>query len=224
MSAVFQRWSAEMSETVQFIIVTHNKITMEMGQQRPRDLLRPRPPILGVSPLRERAARETGPRSRDAATAHGRAVESLHGGGRAATPTRGSRSSAAPTRSRGLSAGNRMVAFPYTKYMNAVLETDQAACVWLMSAAAARAAGDSRGAPRPLPRRRQRRREGLVRDGAARLRVSAPPCAKRRRARWRCAGAGLGRDRTPRSLQLLPGCRGDGLRHARARRGRTPAV
>jgi acetyl-CoA C-acetyltransferase len=37
-------------------------------------------------------------------------------------------------------AGNRMVAFPYTKYMNAVLETDQAACVWLMSAAAARAA------------------------------------------------------------------------------------
>lgn len=38
-------------------------------------------------------------------------------------------------------ASNRMVAFPYTKYLNAVMETDQAAGVWMMSAAAARAYG-----------------------------------------------------------------------------------
>jgi acetyl-CoA C-acetyltransferase len=36
---------------------------------------------------------------------------------------------------------NRMVAFPYTKYMNAVLETDQAASVLMMSAGAARSLG-----------------------------------------------------------------------------------
>jgi len=36
---------------------------------------------------------------------------------------------------------NRMIAFPYTKYMNAVLETDQAAAALVMSAAAARALG-----------------------------------------------------------------------------------
>jgi len=36
---------------------------------------------------------------------------------------------------------NRMVAFPYTKYMNAVLETDQVAAIWLLSAGAARAYG-----------------------------------------------------------------------------------
>jgi len=36
---------------------------------------------------------------------------------------------------------NRMVAFPYTKYMNAVIETDQAAGVLLMSVDAARAHG-----------------------------------------------------------------------------------
>jgi acetyl-CoA C-acetyltransferase len=39
------------------------------------------------------------------------------------------------------SATNRMVAFPYTKYMNAVMETDQVVAVWLLSAAAARAYG-----------------------------------------------------------------------------------
>jgi acetyl-CoA C-acetyltransferase len=37
--------------------------------------------------------------------------------------------------------GNRMVAFPYTKYMNAVLQTDQAAAVLMMSVDAARAFG-----------------------------------------------------------------------------------
>lgn len=36
---------------------------------------------------------------------------------------------------------NRMIAFPYTKYMNAVIETDQAAAVLMMSAAAARSLG-----------------------------------------------------------------------------------
>jgi acetyl-CoA C-acetyltransferase len=36
---------------------------------------------------------------------------------------------------------NRMIAFPYTKYMNAVLETDQAAAVLVTSAAAARELG-----------------------------------------------------------------------------------
>jgi acetyl-CoA C-acetyltransferase len=40
-----------------------------------------------------------------------------------------------------VSAANRMVAFPYTKYMNAVIETDQAAAVLVMSAEAARAHG-----------------------------------------------------------------------------------
>jgi acetyl-CoA C-acetyltransferase len=39
------------------------------------------------------------------------------------------------------SPANRMIAFPYTKYMNAVLETDQAAAVLLTSAAAARELG-----------------------------------------------------------------------------------
>jgi acetyl-CoA C-acetyltransferase len=39
------------------------------------------------------------------------------------------------------SASNRMVAFPYTKYLNAVMETDQAAALWLTSAANARALG-----------------------------------------------------------------------------------
>ncbi len=39
------------------------------------------------------------------------------------------------------SAGNRMIAFPYTKYMNAVMETDQAAALLLASAAAARELG-----------------------------------------------------------------------------------
>lgn len=38
-------------------------------------------------------------------------------------------------------AENRMIAFPYTKYLNAVLETDQAAGVLLMSAGAARELG-----------------------------------------------------------------------------------
>ncbi len=37
------------------------------------------------------------------------------------------------------SAKNRMVAYPYTKYLNAVLETDQAAALLLMSEGAARA-------------------------------------------------------------------------------------
>jgi acetyl-CoA C-acetyltransferase len=36
---------------------------------------------------------------------------------------------------------NRMVAYPYTKYLNAVMETDQAAAVLLMSAGAARQLG-----------------------------------------------------------------------------------
>jgi acetyl-CoA C-acetyltransferase len=36
---------------------------------------------------------------------------------------------------------NRMIAFPYTKYMNAVLQTDQAAAVLMMSAGAARSLG-----------------------------------------------------------------------------------
>src|SRR5262249_10107364 len=36
---------------------------------------------------------------------------------------------------------NRMIAYPYTKYLNAVLDTDQAAGVLLMSSGAARAAG-----------------------------------------------------------------------------------
>lgn len=40
-----------------------------------------------------------------------------------------------------VSASNRMVAYPYTKYLNAVLDTDQAAGVILMSAEAARSAG-----------------------------------------------------------------------------------
>jgi acetyl-CoA C-acetyltransferase len=35
------------------------------------------------------------------------------------------------------SANNRMIAYPYTKYLNAVIETDQAAALLLMSAAAA---------------------------------------------------------------------------------------
>jgi acetyl-CoA C-acetyltransferase len=39
------------------------------------------------------------------------------------------------------SARNRMIAFPYTKYMNAVMETDQAAAVLVASAAAARGLG-----------------------------------------------------------------------------------
>jgi len=39
------------------------------------------------------------------------------------------------------SAANRMIAFPYTKYLNAVMETDQAAGVLMMSADAARAYG-----------------------------------------------------------------------------------
>jgi acetyl-CoA C-acetyltransferase len=39
------------------------------------------------------------------------------------------------------SAGNRMIAYPYTKYMNAVMETDQAAAVLVASAAAARGLG-----------------------------------------------------------------------------------
>ena len=40
-----------------------------------------------------------------------------------------------------ISAQNRMIAYPYTKYLNAVLDTDQAAGVLLMSSDAARAAG-----------------------------------------------------------------------------------
>ncbi len=40
---------------------------------------------------------------------------------------------------------NRMIAFPYTKYMNAVLETDQAASLLLMSADAARSLGIPEG-------------------------------------------------------------------------------
>ena len=36
---------------------------------------------------------------------------------------------------------NRMVAFPYPKYMNSVIETDQAAAVWITSAAVARRMG-----------------------------------------------------------------------------------
>lgn len=39
------------------------------------------------------------------------------------------------------SASNRMVAFPYTKYLNSVIETDQAAALWITSAAHARALG-----------------------------------------------------------------------------------
>jgi acetyl-CoA C-acetyltransferase len=39
------------------------------------------------------------------------------------------------------SRNNRMIAFPYTKYLNAVMETDQAAAVLLMSASAARELG-----------------------------------------------------------------------------------
>jgi acetyl-CoA C-acetyltransferase len=39
------------------------------------------------------------------------------------------------------SPSNRMIAYPYTKYLNAVMETDQAAAVLLMSAGAARELG-----------------------------------------------------------------------------------
>jgi acetyl-CoA C-acetyltransferase len=38
-------------------------------------------------------------------------------------------------------ADNRMIAFPYTKYLNSVMETDQAAAVWITSASNARALG-----------------------------------------------------------------------------------
>jgi acetyl-CoA C-acetyltransferase len=40
-----------------------------------------------------------------------------------------------------VSARNRMIAYPYTKYLNAVMETDQAAGVLIMSLEAAQAAG-----------------------------------------------------------------------------------
>jgi acetyl-CoA C-acetyltransferase len=40
-----------------------------------------------------------------------------------------------------VSPANRMIAYPYTKYLNSVLDTDQAAGVILMSSEAARAAG-----------------------------------------------------------------------------------
>ena len=39
------------------------------------------------------------------------------------------------------SATNRLVAYPYTKYLNSVLETDQAAAVWITSVAEARRLG-----------------------------------------------------------------------------------
>jgi acetyl-CoA C-acetyltransferase len=39
------------------------------------------------------------------------------------------------------STTNRMIAYPYTKYMNAVMETDQAAAVWITSVAEARRLG-----------------------------------------------------------------------------------
>ncbi len=38
-------------------------------------------------------------------------------------------------------ADNRMIAFPYTKYLNSVMETDQAAALWITSAANARSLG-----------------------------------------------------------------------------------
>jgi acetyl-CoA C-acetyltransferase len=38
-------------------------------------------------------------------------------------------------------ASNRMIAYPYTKYMNAVMEVDQGAAVWLVSEEEARARG-----------------------------------------------------------------------------------
>jgi acetyl-CoA C-acetyltransferase len=38
-------------------------------------------------------------------------------------------------------ASNRMVCFPYTKYLNSIMETDQAAAVWMLSAEAARSFG-----------------------------------------------------------------------------------
>jgi acetyl-CoA C-acetyltransferase len=37
--------------------------------------------------------------------------------------------------------GNRMIAFPYTKYLNAVMETDQSVAVWITSEAAAQRLG-----------------------------------------------------------------------------------
>lgn len=40
-----------------------------------------------------------------------------------------------------VSPENRMIAFPYTKYLNAVLETDQAAAILILSAEAARSLG-----------------------------------------------------------------------------------
>ena len=80
------------------------------------------------------------------------------------------------------SAENRMIAFPYPKYLNAVIETDQAAALLLCSASAARRLGVAGGAHGPLVGRRPGRRGSLVRHRAAGLR-GVPGAAPRGAAR-----------------------------------------
>jgi acetyl-CoA C-acetyltransferase len=123
---------------------------------------------------------------------------------------------------------NRMIAYPYTQYLNAVMETDQAAAVLLMSAGAARELG--------VPEDRQLHWWGGADaeeeawftserpDFAScpALRVSSPPRSPKpawgwRRSiidfyscsRWQSDGRDLGSPKRPRGLTVtggLPGC------------------
>ena len=186
-------------------------LEMEYGLRMPPD----------VYPLFEnalRARRKLDPR--DAPPPHGRADEPLHAGRRAESVRLVPASPAAPTSSRCRLPNNRMIAYPYTKYLNAVIETDQAAAVLLMSAGAAR----ELGVP---PEKWVHWWGGAHAEEEAWFPSERPDFAAcpalRDAATGALAEAGLALEEidADRLLQLLPGGRRDGLRDAGARRERS---
>ena len=91
-----------------------------------------------------------------------------------------------------VSAANRMIGFPYPKYMNAIIEVDQAAAVLMTSAGTARALGIPRRALGvPLGQRRAAHDLWFVTD---RLDLSSSP-AIREAGRQALEGAGIGIER-----------------------------
>ena len=112
---------------------------------------------------------------------------------------------------------NRMIGFPYTKYLNAVLNTDQAGAYVMTSVAKARELGIHRGSLGVLVGRPQRGRRGLVRQHSSQLRRVPVDegligwCARPGRR-------GCARHRAVRLLLLLSHSGAHGLRHAGHRR------
>ena len=143
-----------------------------------------------IYPLFENALRaHYGLTMRGASRAARRAVQPLLGRRRAQSVRLVSRRHAAPTRSPRVTPQNRIIGFPYPKYMNAIMEVDQAAAVLMTSVGRRARAGHRRVALGvPLGLRATRTTCGSSPSAST-------TTARRRSALAGRAGAGNGRRR-----------------------------